>query len=94
MTIAGGVVLGSGVIMMVVGITGMRNNPANYFDDDEKHQKYSAVTAASTILTVAGSVFTIIGWANVTVAKKELKKFEVEVEPNPVISGVTVRLKF
>ena len=95
MTIAGGSVLGAGAVMMVVGVVGLRNNPQDYwYDDNDEHRKYAAITGVSAILVTGGSIFAIIGGANMTSAKKELKKFQLEVEANPVISGVTIRLRF
>lgn len=97
MTIAGGAVLGAGAILTVVGITGLKNHPEeynSYYDDNSERKTYTAITAVSTIVAITGSVFTIVGGSNVGAAKKELRKLKVQVEPNPMISGITVRLRF
>jgi hypothetical protein len=94
-TIAGGVILSTGVIMSAVGISGMKHHDDyNYYGHGSDYKTYTIITSVSEILVVSGAVFTIIGGINVGVAKKELRKFKVEIEPNPGISGVTVRLKF
>ena len=91
MSIAGGTILGLGAIGTAVAVSALNHN--DYYDGSETATGVG-LFVLSTACVISGSLFTIIGGINVGVSKKELRKFKVEIMPNPAISGATVRIKF
>jgi hypothetical protein len=87
--IAGGVVFAGGVVLTAVTVSQKKD-----IEDAEEFQERWGMFLLSTAAIVTGSVLLITGGINVGIAKKELRKIKLELEANPAISGVTVRVRF
>lgn len=91
-TMAGGIMLGVGILGSAGSLAAaLQQFPAS---PDSDNSGYAVLFVASSLCAVSGVVITIAGGINLGVAKSHLRKVNLEIDPNPAISGVTVRLKF
>jgi hypothetical protein len=90
MTIAGGTLLGLSAIL--VGVSVNMVNEAEFGTTQDATGV--ALFLVSVVGVAGGTALTIVGGANLGKAKRELRKFDMDISLNPAVRGVTLRVRF